>query len=149
MELSMSYRLRPRLFYLLLVVVAWGAIMQMQVSAFDRTHDPREAWYKTTKPLVALELASSGRAFQEVLDRGNEFHNIKTIRLNTYLDFMFIALYWSLFLVFASLEKPISKPVVVLISAAAIADLGENQRILACLAALGRTRSISGLAPAP
>jgi hypothetical protein len=95
----------------------------MQVSAFDRSHAPGGAWYKTTKPLVALELASSARAFQQVIDQGDESHNIKVVQLNTYLDFVFIALYWSLFLVFASLEKPISKLVIVLISAAAIADL--------------------------
>lgn len=121
----------------------------MQVCAFDRTHAPRETRYKTTSPVIALELASSGRAFQQVLDQGDESHNVKVMRLNTYLDFVFIASYWSLFLVFASLEKPLSKPVLVLISAAAIADLGENQRILACLAELSRTRSISGLAPGP
>jgi Patatin-like phospholipase len=148
MELFMSYRLRPGLFYLLLVVVAWAATIQMQVSAFDRSHAPGGAWYKTTKPLVALELASSARAFQQVIDQGDESHNIKVVQLNTYLDFVFIALYWSLFLVFASLEKPISKLVIVLISAAAIADLGENQRLLACLGELSRTKSISGLSPA-
>ena len=125
----MSNRLRPGLFYLLLAVIAWGAIMQMQVSAFDRTHAPRAAWYKTTKPLVALELASSGRAFQQSLDQGDEIHNIKVIQLNTYLDFVFIALYWSLFLVFASLDKPVSRLVIFLISVAAIADLAENQRL--------------------
>ena len=112
----MSNRLRPGLFYLLLAVIACGAIMQMQVSAFDRTHASRAAWYKTTKPLVALELATSGRAFQQVLDQGDELHNIKVIRLNTYLDFVFIALYWNLFLVFASLEKPVSRLVIFLIS---------------------------------
>jgi hypothetical protein len=149
MELTMSHRLRPGLFYLLLAVAAWGAIMQMQVSAFDRTHAPKAAWYKTTKPLIALELASTGRAFQQVLDQGDEPHNIKLIRVNTYLDFVFISLYWSLFLMFASLEKPVSKLVIFLISAAAIADLGENQRLLACLAELVRTKSIAGLAPAP
>lgn len=145
----MSNRLRPGLFYLLLAVIAWGAIMQMQVSAFDRTHAPRATWYKTTKPLIALELASSGRAFQQILDQGDELHNIKVIQLNTYLDFVFIALYWSLFLVFASLDKPVSRLVIFLISVAAIADLGENQRLLACLAELVRTKSIAGLAPAP
>ncbi|HEY6770454.1 MAG TPA: hypothetical protein VI386_37400 [Candidatus Sulfotelmatobacter sp.] len=145
----MCYRLRPGLFYLLFVVVVWGAIMQMQMSGFDRMHAPKAAWYSTTKPLVGLELASSGRAFQQVVDWGDESHNIKVIRLNTYLDFVFIVLYWSLFLIFASLEKFVSKPAIFLISVAAIADLGENQRLLACLTELGRTRSIAGLAPAP
>jgi hypothetical protein len=145
----MGYRLRPGLFYLLFAVIAWGAIMQMQVSAFDRTQAPKIAWYKTTKPLVALELASSGRAFQQILDQGDESHNIGVVRWNTYLDFVFIALYWILFLVFASLEKPVSKLVIFLISGAAIADLGENQRLLACLNELARTKSIAGLAPAP
>ena len=101
----MSYRLRPGLWYLLPAVVLWGAIMQMQLCAFDRTHAPRETRYKTTSPVIALELASSGRAFQQVLDQGDESHNVKVIRLNTYLDFVFIASYWSLFLVFASLES--------------------------------------------
>src|SRR5947208_3369150 len=85
MELFMTYRLRPGLFYLLLAIAAWGAIMQMQMSAFDRTHAPKAAWYETTKPLVTLELALSGRAFQQALDQGDESHNIKVIRLNTYL----------------------------------------------------------------
>jgi hypothetical protein len=45
-----------------------------------------------------LELASSAAAFQQVLDQGDESYNVKVIRLNTYLDFVFIASYWSLFL---------------------------------------------------
>jgi hypothetical protein len=143
-----DYR-RTRLWFLLVAIVLWGAVVQLQISTFDLTRASHTEWYEARKPIIAVELATSGQIFQQVLDQGDESHNSRVLRVNTYLDFVFVALYWSLFYGFACLGEPKSKLVVIFASAAALLDVGENQRILACLSQLTETKTIQGLAPGP
>ena len=142
----MTYRSRPGLWYLLVAVAVWGAIMQVQVSAFDRSLVSLPPWNQDINPVLAAELASS-TTYQQVVDQGEEAHNIKVLRVNTYLDFGFIALYWALFVAFASLTRPVSKSVIALISLAAIADLAEDRQILRCLSQLAQTKSVVAWGP--
>jgi hypothetical protein len=76
--------------------------------------------------------------FRDRIDQGdpkaNEFWNIEIARVNTCMDFLFIALYWGVFSLLARLQSRWAFVLVVLfISLAAAFDIAENVRLLQAL----------------
>src|ERR1700719_2836034 len=120
----------------LLSLFAWGACMQIEARGMSqKTGLLTSCCYKSGQAILNLELASSSRCFQEVLAQGTLEENARVARINTYMDFVFIGLYWAVFVLFAVTYRAWQSGwIVVLISAAAIFDLLENYRILRGLA---------------
>jgi hypothetical protein len=80
---------------------------------------------KYTEPIATLELASNPQTLNERIDQGNaakyRSENVKLAQVNTYMDLLFILLYWTAF-VLSMREYPsgLSKWVIVAISFAAV-----------------------------
>src|SRR5262249_3720464 len=81
---------------------------------------------------TAKQLAEPIRA--AAAEQSEHSWNIHIARANTYLDFVFIGLYWSVFVLLARASgSGLYKAVIVLISLAALFDLAENALLLAAL----------------
>jgi hypothetical protein len=96
--------------------------------------------YFSGKPIVDLELAQTATCFRSIVTQGAQEghdHNVSLVRANTYMDFLFIVLYWVIFITFAQIESggP-AKLASVVITLSALADVWENVRILKGLRAL-------------
>jgi hypothetical protein len=146
----MQMHLKRVVWIVLVALIAWGALIQVEASHFDSLHNSEPGTCaKTGNPILGLELATSGTCFQKIIDRGNRAANIQVVYANTCMDFLFIFLYWLQFTSFARYySNRWSKLVVILISATAISDLLENWRILSCLQELERSSSVQSLTPA-
>src|ERR1700734_2342597 len=97
-----------RLFLLLIAIMAWSTAMLIEAAGINSPDfRPSSDCYFSGKPILDLELAQTPVCFQSVatqgIDQGHK-HNLSLIALNTYLDFVFIALYWMLFLTLAQIE---------------------------------------------
>jgi hypothetical protein len=104
---------------------------------------PTSCHYFSGQSLIDLELASSPTCFKELLAEGNLVENARMVRISTCMDFVFIGLYWSVFVLFARVfQGRHSKWIVLLISIAALFDGLENVRLLQ---GLGAALSPSGV----
>ncbi len=114
------------LWSVLVGVIVWAVVMQVQISSFEFACNSVPGGCKQiAKVPLAAELARSSSAFQCVIDQGNRSHNIHVMKVNTWMDFLFIALYWSVLYLFARYynNRPWSNAVIVPISLGAICDV--------------------------
>jgi hypothetical protein len=95
-------------------------------------------------PIAELELASTGNRFSSLMDGGYgasfRCHNLKIVRLNTSLDYVFILLYslsYSLFA--ASVSHKLFRYIVGAISVAAMFDVLENLLMFRALSDIDRS----------
>ena len=88
----------------LAALVLWGAILQIQASGFDFACkvQPGSCKEHSAHAVLSLELALSGARFQNIIDQGDRAHNVSVMRINTYLDVVFIGLYWTVFFFLAA-----------------------------------------------
>lgn len=98
-------------------------------------------------PGVELQLAKSQEKLKWALSGNNaEPTNIKAMRANTHLDFVFIALYWAIFFLLGDeYRSAISRYLRWAISLAAAFDVLENVRLLRAFTDLERTGVVTVL----
>jgi hypothetical protein len=127
----------PRLlWFALLATIVWGIIISVEAGQFQKADCPKQTRLQCvtcniTSPIAQLELATKAEQFREILDQGssdkNELWNIEIARVNTWMDFLFIALYWSVFFLFAlCCSGLVSRLTILSISVAAVCDILEN-----------------------
>jgi len=148
-----SSPLERRLFFLSILTLFWGVAIGVEGNGIAPA-EPEEvtsSCYFSGKPILDVELASTPQCFTFVATQGpadKVAHNLGLFRLNTYMDFVFILLYWSVFVLFALVEQGRgTKWLIGLISGAALFDMLENQRILNGLARLANSEQLNGLLP--
>lgn len=134
--------LERRLFFLLIATLLWSSAMLFEANGIS-SPDFRAAagCYFSGRPIVDAELAHTPECFRNIVTQGADEghdHNVSLVRANTYMDFLFIVLYWAIFVTFAQIESGwIAKLASFLITVSALADVWENVRILNGLRALG------------
>jgi len=120
------------LWVLLITTIVWALSMAIEASAFDKS--PATGLIaRFDSPIAMLELADSKQRFAAILDQGQREKNIKVMRVNTYMDFVFILLYCFTFIVLAVVCSPtsaLSRAVEVTIVIAGVLDYWENFRLL-------------------
>jgi hypothetical protein len=137
----MPSHLERRLFFLLIVTLLWSSAMLLEANRIS-SPDFRAptGCYFSGKPIVDAELAQTPACFRSIVTQGAEEGNdqgVSLVRANTYMDFLFIVLYWAIFVTFAQIENGwFSTIASFLITLAALADVWENLRILSGLRAL-------------
>ncbi len=147
--------LERRLFFLLILTLVWSAAMGVEANGIAPA-EPEEVpagCYFSGKPILDVELAKTPECFTVVITQGPAdklAHNLGLFRLNTYMDFLSILLYWGVFVLFARVEQSRwTKWVIGLISVAALFDVLENLRILKGVAQLASSEQLEGLLPRP
>jgi hypothetical protein len=105
----MPSRLERRLFFLLIATLLWSTIMLLEASRLSSPdfHAPTGCYF-SGKPIVDVELAQTPACFRSVVTQGAEEgheQNALLVRANTYMDFLFIVLYWAIFVTFAQIEN--------------------------------------------
>ena len=146
------------LFFALLVTLVWSVAMGVEASGIAPAEKLPAGCYSSGKPILDAELAQRPDCFVAVTTQGDAdetaaetadrvAHNLKLVRLNTWMDFLFIAQYWLVFVLFvAAVDNRWTKWAVIgLITVAALLDVGENTRILAGLDAVTRSAPVEGL----
>jgi hypothetical protein len=142
------------LFFFLIATMVWSVAMGVEangIGAAERNKVPEECYF-SGKPILDAELSPSPECFVAVTTKavtGDEVeHNLKLFRLNTDMDFLFIALYALVFILFALVDDgKLRKWVIALISVAAACDVGENLEIFKGLARVASSTPIEGLLP--
>jgi len=105
--------------------------MGIEASRFDKTG--RLVLRRFKSPVGALELADQPARVLSILDEDARRRNLKVIRQNTYMDFVFIALYGSIFWLFSEAypgDRGLSRLVKLAIVVAALFDFAENTLML-------------------
>ena len=106
----MSSPLERRLFFVLILTMLWTAAMGVEANGIAPV-EPEEvpvSCYFSGKPILDVELAQTPKCFTFVATQGPAeklAHNLGLFRLDTYMDFLFILLYWSVFVLFARVEQ--------------------------------------------
>ena len=148
----MPSSLERRLFFLLIATLVWPSAMLFEANGIS-SPDFRapSGCYFTGKPIVDAELAQTPACFRSIVTQGADEghdHNVSLVRANTYMDFLFIVLYWAIFVTFAQIENGWSaKLASVLITLSALADVWENVRILSGLRALSSATAVDFTVP--
>lgn len=123
------------LWCVLLVLLVWSLCMQLEIRGYveGTTGRPAACIYFSGSSVINIEVASSPTCFQQILDP-DQIHserNASVLRRNTWMDFVFIGLYWTVFVLLASgYLGGWSKALICLISLSAVFDCLENYRIL-------------------
>jgi hypothetical protein len=146
--------LQRLLFFLLVATMVWSVAMGIEA---NRIVLPDEQATKNCRSsgnsILDVELAASPTCFTAVVKQVRPDRiagNIELIRTNTYMDFVLIALYWSVFVLFGRLEaSQWTNWVSGFISVAALFDVLEDSRILRGLAVLSDSSQFEGLLPRP
>lgn len=131
----MQDRSQVTLWFLLLLTLLWSGSMEIETRSYSSGTSRGSALcsYVSRNPIVDLELASTPACFQSILelDKSGAQENAKIVRTNTRMDFLFIALYATVFVLIARVYSG-SWPyaVIVFISVTALFDCLENYRIL-------------------
>jgi hypothetical protein len=128
--------LKPTVWFTMLAALLWAVVMGIQVMPYKTALTlpgtcETVALCKQTGPIASLELATSPSLFQHRIDQGsataNRESNARIAQVNTWLDFLFIVLYWSVFVQLArAFPGRLASWVVAVISIAALLDVGEN-----------------------
>ena len=144
--------LERRLFFLLIATLVWSSAMLFEANGISSPDFRAPAGcYFSGKPIVDVELAHTPECFRTIVTQGADEghdHNVSLVRANTYMDFLFIVLYWTIFVTFAQIEGGWSaKLTSFLITVSALADVWENVRILNGLRALGSPTPIGFTLP--
>ena len=125
-----------KLWLVMLATLVWASIMLVQIQPYHKASilkgtcaTATECRYTT--PILTLELASNPQTFRERIDQGNpdkyRADNLRLARVNTYMDLLFILLYWAGFVLLArEFPSGLSKWVIVTISLAALLDVVED-----------------------
>jgi hypothetical protein len=149
---SMPSHLERRLFFLLIATLVWSSAMLLEANGIS-SPDFRapSGCYFTGKPIVDAELAQTPACFRSIVTQGAEEghdQNVSLVRANTYMDFLFIVLYWAIFVTFAQIENGWSSTLAsLLITLSTLADVWENVRILRGLRALGSATPLDFTVP--
>jgi Patatin-like phospholipase len=131
------------LWYVIFAAILWGSTMGYQSSRFDlgNATTPSDCSFISGNPILDLELSSSAVCFEEIINQGDSSTNVKIARTNTRLDFLFIALYCTMFALFAIVYKNRwSSLLGACIALTGVLDVLENSRILN---GLGRLNSLA------
>jgi hypothetical protein len=119
---------------LILALTTW-AVLMWAVTGFAGSQSNR---------ILLVELGSDATSLDQAVqangktDREGIAHNIQMVKRNTYLDFVFVLLYWMTFFSLAYLAGMLGQRVLAFCSAAsmtaaAVADLLENHSILTAM----------------
>jgi hypothetical protein len=123
-----------------------------QISSSD-FRKPLACSYFSGVPIIDIELASSVDCFLIVTQQGapeDVKHNTQVFERNTYMDFAFIGLYWTVFILFAQVcRNGWSNWVIAFISASAMFDILENTKILKGLGDILASGHAQGVLPRP
>jgi len=142
-----------RLFFLLILTMVWSVAMGVEANSIAAADHVPAGCYFSGKPILDVELAERPECFVAVTTEGTApdkvAHNLRLVRLNTRMDFLFIVLYWLVFILFVpALGGRWTKWTVIgLISASAALDVGENLEIFKGLARVASSSAIDGLLP--
>jgi len=123
------------LWFVLIATIVWALSTAIEASAFDTSHSSGLIG-RFDSPIALLELAKSHQAFAVVIDQGARDKNIRIMRINTNMDFVFIVLYcFTLILIVAvTADTPIlTMATVVAVVATGLLDCWENFRLLGVL----------------
>jgi len=106
----MSSRLEHRLFLFLVVTMVWSVAMRLQLGGVrsEEFKKPITCSYFNGQPILDVELASSPDCFRSVVTQEGPDqlkHNAQVFRSNTCMDFVFIAPYWTVFVLLARVER--------------------------------------------
>ena len=125
-----------RLWLVMLATLIWALLMLVQILPYHKAPILKGTCAtatecKYTAPILALELAANPPTFTERIDQGNadkyRADNLKLARVNTYMDLLFILLYWTAFILLArEFPSGLSKWVIAAISLAALLDVVED-----------------------
>src|SRR5439155_20201626 len=94
--------------------IVWSLIMSWEADKFKRKdcsslQGKARSECRYGSIIAALELTRDAPEFQIRIDQGNamanELWNSHIVRLNTYMDFFFIVLYWSALVLLARLQS--------------------------------------------
>jgi hypothetical protein len=138
-----------RLRLILILILLWAAAMTFQMLPYRKavilkdTCDT-EVRCRYTSPIAALELATTPKAFEDRIDQNdrnsNRATNTRLATVNTYLDLVFIFLYWAAFVFLARTgRQPFKTWTILVITLAAIFDLLEDASLFHSLRAVGNT----------
>jgi hypothetical protein len=148
------------LFFLLLFTILWSAAMGIEANGLAPAEKLPAGCYFSAKPILDIELAQRSDCFVAVATDGasdsvpekaaaRSVLNLKLFRLNTWMDFLFILLYWRSLVLFARIKQgQLTKWVITLASLSALFDVLENVQILKGLRAVANS-SVMGLLPRP
>jgi len=149
----MPSRVARCLFFFLIATMLCGVAMKFQagdITSKDYVR-PQSCSYFNGQPILDLELASSPDCFVRTVEQGTPEalkSNIQVFRSNTDMDFAFIFLYWTVFVLFALADRDRwSIWIIGFISASASLDVLENTRILKGLTDLLAYGHVVGLLP--
>lgn len=133
---------------LVIAAIGWFGVMGYASRQFEKSECP-ESGVKCAleTPGVELQLAKSPEKFKLALSGNNaEPTNIRAMRTNTHLDFVFIALYWTVFFLFGGeYRSAICSYLRSAISLAAAFDVLENVKLLRAFTELERTGAVTVL----
>jgi Patatin-like phospholipase len=140
------------LWFLLVATLIWSGCMQIQINGYGKSHlggPPSCTYFSSSSPIVNVELAGSPTCFENLLAAGSKGSgNAKLVRTNTRMDLVFVALYWTTFILLAA-SQPGGWPMAVMsfISVSALFDCLENYRILEGVRQYLANATIEGPAP--
>ena len=123
------------LWFVLIATIVWALSMAIEASAFDMSHNSGLIG-RFESPIAMLELAKSHQAFAAIIDQGSQDKNIRIMRINTRMDFVFIVLYClTLILIVAvTADTPIlTIATVIAVVATGMLDCWANFRLLGVL----------------
>ena len=141
------------LFLFLLATLVWSMAMGVEANGIAAADHVPAGCYFSGRPILDVELAERPDCFVAVTTEGAApdkiAHNLRLFRVNTWMDFLFIVLYWLVFILFALAPggRWTKWTVIGLISASAVLDVGENLEIFKGLARVASSSSIDGLLP--
>ncbi len=138
-------RVARLLWLFLLMLTVWSGMMAWEASSYRTVPEWGAAGHRDRapdSPIAELELAESPAGLKARIDQGSpgqyETWNVAIARVNTWMDFLFIGLYWAVFVLFAvEGGGRLGRSLIGVISVAAILDGIENVRLLQALRAIG------------
>jgi hypothetical protein len=141
-----STQKRQLLWLALSATIVWTGLMGWEVAGFHREQCqnlPADRGFSSqlASPIAELTITRSVSTFQLLIDQCepevNRLWNANVAQTNTCMDFLFIGLYGSVFLLFASvLQGKLSNWLRISILLTMLMDVGENVRLLLSLHAL-------------
>lgn len=131
------------LFAALVATILWSVMMACQFMSY-RIAAGCQPPTNAGRVIADLELAGSSERFLCLIGTGNPAdpesvrgHNLRLLRQNTHMDYLFIALYWTTFLLFSLLHRGSrGTAVAATITFTTACDLVENQRLLGAVRAI-------------
>ena len=128
------------LWFSLLGTILWASLTGWEQSGYKKQPCPVSPALDHflclfDSPIAELELTTQADRFSSLIWQGNwakfEAWNLETARVNTWMDFLFIGLYWATYVLFARTASGfLSRCAIAAISVAAVFDLAENYRLL-------------------